>query len=120
MLELHNLRLSLTPVENRWRPILERQVGLTRQRSKGFVDLANEERGNDPEIIWSDPIENQKGQRIKVVLDTFDPDDRLCVYQRGFRGKPTDWLGTYDPDASHPSVENVGGWKAWYRIEYSG
>ena len=199
-LELFHQRLSLTPVDNRWRPILEKQVGFTRERAKGFIDLSNAEDGNDPKLLWDDPTANQNGQRIKVILekiqvtddrepwfkgkgefqfhckvstpdnggrtqsskfpstghfklsdkvgqneivlnetlfdgyvehnlfvqiggvelDLFDPDDKLCIYKRSFGGKPGDWIASYNPEASQPSAEDVGGWKIWYRIEYAG
>lgn len=200
MLELFHQRLSLTPVDNRWRPVLEKQVGFTRERAKGFIDLSNKEDKNDPKLVWNDPTDNQNGQRIKVILekiqvtddrepwfkgkgefqfytkvstpdnggqeqsmkfplkkyyklsdqagqneivlnetlfegyvehnlyvqiggvelDTFDPDDKLCSYKRRFRGKPGYWIGSYNPETSQPSVEDIGGWKVWYRIEYAG
>lgn len=200
MLELFHQRLSLTPVDNRWWPILEKQVDFTRKRAKGFIDLSNKESGNDPKLVWNDPTKNQNGQRIKVILEkiqvtddleswfkgkgefqfyskvstpdnggqeqnmkfplnkyyklsdkadrneivlnetffegyvennlfvqiggvglaTFDPDDKLCIYKRRFRGNPRYWIGSYNPESSQPSAEDIGGWMVWYRIEYAG
>jgi len=55
-----------------------------------------------------------------VELDTFDPDDKLCTYKRKFGGNPGYWIGSYNPETSQPSVEDISGWKVWYRIEYAG
>jgi len=55
-----------------------------------------------------------------VELDTFDADDRLGPYQRIFTGKPEEWIGTYASHEGEMPTEKVGGWKVWYRIEYSG
>jgi hypothetical protein len=199
-LELFHRRLSLTPKTDRWYPVLQKQVGFTRERAKGLVGLANEERPTKPPLEWKDPTEHQKGQRIRVVLekiqilddrepffkgkgefrfyskvytpanggivqkhtfpakghyslgdkpgenevklgqvifdayagrvlsvqigglelDTFDPDDRLCAYRRIFKGQPGEWIGTYADHKGEMNIENVGGWKVWYRVEYSG
>ncbi len=199
-LELFHKRLSLTPDVDRWKPIVAKQVEFTRARAKAMVELNNEENPAQPPVQWTDPTVNQRGQKIRVVLekirltddrepwfkgkgklefyahvstpdnggqeqrkkfplkkhdplsekagrnelvlneslfegyversmfvqiggverDTFDPDDKRCVYKRKFAGKPRDWIASYDPESSQPSVEDVGGWKVWYRIEYAG
>jgi hypothetical protein len=199
-LELFHKRLSLTPNSDRWYPIVAKQVEFTRSRAKALVELNNEENPTAPPVAWTDPTVNQRGQKVRVVLekiqvtddrepwfkgkgefqfyakvstpdnggqeqsenfplkkyytlsdkagqneialnetlfegyvehilfvqiggvelDTFDPDDKLCVYKRRFEGKPRDWIATYNPESSQPSVEDVGGWKVWYRIEYAG
>jgi len=199
-LELFHRRLSLTPKDSRWLPVLQKQIGFTRERAKGFIDLSNKEDGNDPQLVWTDPTASQNGQCIKVILekiqitddrepwfkgkgefqfyanvstpdnggqeqsekfplkkyyklsdkagqneivlnetlfegyvehdlfiqiggvelDTFDPADKLCIYKRAFRGKPGYWIGSYNPEVMNPGVEDVGGWKVWYRIEYAG
>jgi hypothetical protein len=199
-LELFHRRLSLTPKNSRWLPVLQKQVGFARERARGLLDLCNKEDAKDPKLVWTDPTVNQNGQSIKVILekiqvtddrepwfkgkgefkfyakvstpdnggqeqskkfplkkyyklsdkagqneivlnellfegyvehnlfvqiggvelDTFDPDDKLCVYKRRFGGKPGDWIASYDPESSRPSVEDVGGWKVWYKIEYAG
>ena len=199
-LELFHKRLSLTPNHDRWQPIVARQVEFTRARAKAMADLNNAENPTEPPVQWTDPTVNQRGQKVRVILekiqvtddrepwfkgkgefrfyakvstadnggqeqskkfplkkyyklsdkagqneivlneplfegyvehnlfvqiggvelDTFDPDDKLCVYKRKFEGKPRDWIASYDPESSQPSVEDVGGWKVWYRIEYAG
>jgi hypothetical protein len=199
-LELFHRRLSLTRKDSRWLPVLQKQVEFTRKRAEGLVGLANEELSSDTPFEWSDPTENQKGQRLKVVLekiqilddrepffkgkgefrfyskvyspdnngvvqknvfpkkgyftlgeadgeneielksvifddyvenalsiqigglelDTFDPDDLLCTYKRLFQGKPEDWIGEYAAHDGEMNTENLGGWKVWYRVEYSG
>ena len=55
-----------------------------------------------------------------VELDTFDPDDVLCTYKRAFAGTVVDWLRSYGPNDTRASVEDVGNWQVWYRIEYAG
>ena len=199
-LELFHKRLSLMPNSDRWNPIVAKQVEFTRNRAKALVELNNEENPTAPPVQWTDPTVNQRGQKVRVVLekiqvtddrepwfkgkgefqfyakvstpdnggqeqsekfplkkhyqlsdkagqneivlneplfegyveynlfvqiggvelDTFDPDDKLCVYKRRFEGKPRNWIASYDPESSQPSVEDVGGWKVWYRIEYAG
>lgn len=200
ILQLFHQRLSLIPVENRWRSVFEKQVAFMRARAKGMVDLANLEDPEQPPIEWKDPTQNQKGQKIKVILekiqivndrepffkgkgefrfsakvatsdngglskeftipnhghysisdnsgeneielniiildnfvennlfiqiggielDTFDPDDRLNSYKRDFSGKPENWIGNYFPKNGEPSMEDLGDWKIFYRVEYSG
>ena len=199
-LELFHRRLSITPKNNRWFPVLQKQVEFTRARGKELVDLANEEHTTGDPLQWNDPTIQQKGQRIKVTLekiqilddrepffkgkgefrfyskvftpdnnglsqknnfpgqghfklgdksgeneveinhvifdafvedtlfvqigglelDTFDPDDLLCTYKRVFNGKPEEWIGSYASHTGEMNVENIGGWKVWYNIEYSG
>jgi hypothetical protein len=68
-LELFHRRLSLTPKDNRWLPIVQKQVEFIRQRAKGLVNLANEEQPSDPPLQWSDPTTNQMGQRLRVTLE---------------------------------------------------
>jgi hypothetical protein len=199
-LELFHQRLSLTARTDRYRPVLEKQVEFTRARARAFTELTNTEDHPDPPLVWTDPTESQRGQKIRVTLekiqvtddrepwfkgkgefrflarvvtqdnggqehtsrfpsakhfelsdtpgdnevvieeivfegfveddlfvqiggtelDTFDPDDVLCTYKRAFTGNPVDWLGRYGPNGTRDSIENVGGWNVWYRIEYAG
>lgn len=199
-LELFHKRLSLTPNSDRWNPIIAKQVEFTRSRAKALAELNNEENPTEPPVQWTDPTVNQRGQKVRLVLekiqvtddrepwfkgkgefqfyakvstpdndgqeqsekfplkkyyklsdkagqneivlneplfegyvehnlfvqiggvemDTFDPDDKLSVYKRVFKGVPKDWIASYDPESSQLSVEEVGGWKVWYRIEYAG
>ena len=199
-LELFHQRLSLTAHSDRFRPVLEKQVEFTRERAKAFTELTNSEDHPKPPLVWKDPTESQRGQKIRVTLekiqvtddrepwfkgkgefqflarvltrdngghdiatrfprakhyklgdkpgeneviieesifdgyvegnlfvqiggvelDTFDPDDQLCAYKRAFAGRPVDWLGSYCPSDTRKTVEDVGGWRVWYRIEYSG
>ncbi len=199
-LELFHQRLSLTPTDSRWYPVLRKQVEFTRNRAKGLVELANEEHPSDPPLKWQDPTENQKGKRIKIILekihilddrepfykgkgefrfyskvfspdngglsqtnkfpndghfklgdkagenevqinqvifddfvesllsiqiggqelDTLDPDDQLCTYKRIFKGKTEEWIGNYANHDGDMNIESPGGWKVWYRVEYSG
>jgi hypothetical protein len=199
-LELFHRRLSLTPKDNRWFPVLEKQVDFTRKRAKGLVELANEEHPVVPPLEWNDPTEKQKGQRLKITLekiqilddqepffkgkgefrfyskvytpdnggliqkntfpqnghfslgdkagqnevkfdkiifddfvenklsvqigglelDTFDPDDKLCTYKRIFDGNIEDWIGNYADHDGEMNTENLGSWKVWYRVEFSG
>ncbi len=199
-LELFHKRLSLTPNSDRWNPIVAKQVEFTRRRAKALVELNNQENPAEPPVQWTDPTFNQRGQKVRVVLekiqitddrepwfkgkaefqfyakvstrdnggqeqsekfplqkyyklsdkagqneimlneplfegyvehdlfvqiggvelDIFDPDDKLCVYKRRFEGKPRNWIASYNPESSQPSVEDVGGWKVWYRIEFAG
>ncbi len=55
-----------------------------------------------------------------VELDTIDHDDQLCAYKRLFKGKPLEWIGEYAAHSGEMNIEDVGGWRLWYRIEYSG
>jgi hypothetical protein len=198
-LELFHRRLSVLPKTSRWLPVIQKQLEFTRKRASGLVDLANEETRVDPPLVWTDPTERQKGQRLKVTLekvqilnrepfikgkgefrlfsrvhspnnggvgqknafpekghftigenpgeneikidrvifddfvedtllvqvgglelDKFEPDDRLCTYKRLFTGEPGEWIAEYAATDEEISLENVGGWKVWYRIEYSG
>lgn len=199
-LELFHQRLSLIPKDNRWFPIVKKQVDFTRERAIGLVGLANEEDPLDEPRIWEDPTINQKGKRIKIILDkiqilddqepffkgkgefrfyskvyssdnggvsmknkfpedgcyklsdkpgkneviinevifndfvednlfvqiggleldTFDPDDRLCTYKRLFNGDIETWIGAYANHNGDVNPENLGAWKVWYSIEYSG
>jgi hypothetical protein len=72
------------------------------------------------EVMFEGYVENDLFVHIGgVELDTFDADDVLNTYKRAFGGKPADWIRHYGPDTT-PAVEDVGGWKVWYRIEYAG
>ena len=199
-LELFHRRLSIMSENNRWFPVLQKQVEFTRTKARGLVELANEEHPSDKSLQWNDPTVHQKGQRIKLILekiqilddrepffkgngefrfyskvytpdngglsqrhtfpkkghfklgdksgeneveidqvifddfvehilsvqigglelDTFDPDDKICTYKRLFEGKTAEWIGTYANHDGDMDIENVGGWKVWYRVEFSG
>jgi hypothetical protein len=199
-LELFHQRLSLTARDDRFRPVLEKQVEFTRARAKAFMELTNTEDHPQPPLVWKDPTTNQHGQKIRVTLekiqviddsepwfkgkgefqflarvltrdnggqesttrfprqkhyklsdrpgenevvigeslfegyveddlfvriggvelDTFDPDDVLATYKRAFAGRVVDWIGSYGPSDTHETVEDVGNWRVWYRIEYAG
>ncbi len=60
-LQLFHERLGLLAREDRWRPILARQISLTRARARGFAQ--------DVGVPWTDPTTNERGQRLRVVLD---------------------------------------------------
>lgn len=60
-LELFHERLGLTAATDRWRPILARQVELARGRAHGFAE--------DAGVPWTDPTTNQRGQKVRVVLE---------------------------------------------------
>jgi photosystem II stability/assembly factor-like uncharacterized protein len=54
-----------------------------------------------------------------VEHDWLDPDDRLCVYRRGFNGPPERWVGRYTPDDEPrpQDPERLADWAVWLRIE---
>jgi hypothetical protein len=83
-LELFHKRLSIKSDADRWRPIVARQVGFTRARAKGLVDLANEEHPEQNPIVWTDPTDVQNGRKVRVVLEKIQiTDDR----EPFFKGK---------------------------------
>jgi hypothetical protein len=73
------------------------------------------------EVIFDNFVESALFVQVGgLELDSFDPDDQLCTYKRLFSGKPEDWIGEHAAHSGAISVENVGGWKLSYKIEYSG
>jgi hypothetical protein len=82
-LELFHKRLSIKPVADRWWPIVARQVEFTRARSKGLIELANEEHPGRPPIVWNDPTEVQKGRKVRVVLEKIRIDDDREPFFKG-------------------------------------
>lgn len=60
-LRLFHERLGLLAQEDRWRPILARQVALARARARGFAE--------DVGVPWTDPTTNERGQKVRVVLE---------------------------------------------------
>lgn len=73
------------------------------------------------QVIFDDFVEKALFIQIGgLELDTIDPDDQLCTYKRLFTGKPLDWIGGYAAHSGEMNIEDVGGWKVWYRVEYSG
>jgi hypothetical protein len=83
-LELFHKRLSIKPADDRWRPIVARQVAFTRARAEGLVDLANEEHPEQDPIVWTDPTGVQHGRKVRVVLEKLEiTDDR----EPFFKGK---------------------------------
>ncbi len=83
-LELFHKRLSLTPSADRWRPIIAKQVEFTRSRAKALVELNNEENPTTPPVQWTDPTGNQRGQKVRVVVEKIQIlDDR----EPWFKGK---------------------------------
>jgi hypothetical protein len=77
-LELFHQRLGLTPAASRWRPILERQVAFVRERARGLLELADV-----PGLEWVDPTQQQKGQRLRVVLERVQILDDLDPFIKG-------------------------------------
>jgi hypothetical protein len=55
-----------------------------------------------------------------VELDTFDPDDRLTAFKQVFRGDAAAWFGRYAPTGAAVDVQDLDGWKLWFRIEPAG
>ncbi|MBC7893293.1 MAG: hypothetical protein H7Y12_13840 [Sphingobacteriaceae bacterium] len=83
-LELFHKRLSITPKSDRWEPIVAKQVEFARSRAKAMVELNNEENPTEPPVQWTDPTVNQRGQKIRVVLEKIQIlDDR----EPWFKGK---------------------------------
>jgi len=73
------------------------------------------------QVIFDDFVEKALYIQIGgLELDTIDPDDQLCTYKRLFNGKPLEWIGEYAAHSGEMNVEDVGGWRLWYRVEYSG
>jgi len=83
-LELFHKRLSLTPGGNRWLPVVANQVAFTRSRAKALVELNNEENPTEPPVQWTDPTVNQRGHKVRVILEKIQIlDDR----EPWFKGK---------------------------------
>ncbi|HZD11797.1 MAG TPA: hypothetical protein VE553_10680, partial [Candidatus Binatia bacterium] len=83
-LELFHRRLSIKPREDRWWPIVSRQVEFTRARVAALVELANEEHPDQDPIIWTDPTQIQNGKRVRVILEKIRVDDDR---ERFFKGE---------------------------------
>ena len=82
-LELFHKRLSIKPAEDRWRPIVARQVAFTRARAVGLVDLANAEHPEQDPIIWTDPTDVQNGRKVRVILEKIQiTDDREPFFKK--------------------------------------
>jgi len=83
-LELFHKRLSLTPGGDRWLPVVANQVAFTRSRAKALVELNNEENPTEPPVQWTDPTVNQRGHKVRVILERIQIlDDR----EPWFKGK---------------------------------
>ncbi|MFN0015049.1 MAG: hypothetical protein ACKVU2_10910 [Saprospiraceae bacterium] len=83
-LELFHKRLSLTPNNDRWKPIVAKQVEFARTRAKAMVELNNEENPTEPPVQWTDPTVHQHGQKLRVILEKIQIlDDR----EPWFKGK---------------------------------
>jgi len=73
------------------------------------------------QVIFDSFVENQLFIQLGgLELDTFDPDDKLCTYKRIFSGDPGEWIGNYAAHSGEMDMENIGGWKVWYKIEFGG
>lgn len=105
-LELFHRRLSLTPANNRWFPVLQKQVEFTRSRAEGLIKLSNEEHPSDPPLKWADPTKNQKGQRVKVILEKIQI---LADREPFFKGKGEFrfYSKVYTPDNGELSQKNT-------------
>lgn len=93
-LELFQKRRSIKQRTDRWLPIVERQVELTRARAKALVELANEENPGRPPVVWHDPTEAQKGQKVRIVLEKIRIDDDCEPFFKGkgeFRFRTKGW-----------------------------
>ena len=55
-----------------------------------------------------------------VELDTFDPDDRLLPFRQLFSGDPEAWYGHYAPTGEAVDLQDLDGWRLWFRIEPAG
>jgi hypothetical protein len=60
-LRLFHERLGQLALADRWWPILTRQVALARARAQGFAE--------DAGVSWTDPTQNERGQKVRVVLE---------------------------------------------------
>jgi hypothetical protein len=101
--------------------------GLTQKNifpEKGHFKLGDKPGENEVEIkqvIFDDFVENILSVQVGgLELDTFDPDDELCTYKRIFKGSTEEWIGHYAAHTGEMNIEHIGGWKVWYRVEYSG
>lgn len=65
LLKVFDERLSLTPPENRWHPILVKQVEYFRARAQGMAEEAADECTPGPD----DDKDNDKRRRIRVILE---------------------------------------------------
>ena len=82
-LELFHKRLSIKPENDRWRPIVARQVEFMRGRAERMVDLANEEQPDQDPIVWIDPTVVQCGKKVRVVLEKIQVDDDREPFFKG-------------------------------------
>jgi hypothetical protein len=114
-LELFHRRLSLTPKDSRWLPVLQKQVGFTRERAKGFIDLSNKEDGNDPKIVWIDPTVNQNGQSIKVILEKIQVTDDREPWFKG-RGEFQFYAKVSTPDNGGQEQSEKYPVKTYYKL----
>lgn len=106
MLMIFHKRLSLTSKDDRWHPILSRQVKFFRNRAKGFAEQAN-----DPNILWEDPTEKQKGQKIRIVLEQIqirNDHDPLLKESGEFRFKSTVYSRNNDGVISEMHIPQKG------------
>ena len=72
-------------------------------------------------VVFDDWVESKLAIQIGgVELDTFDPDDRLLPFKRVFGGDPTEWHGHYAPTGEAVDLQDLDGWKLWFRIEPAG
>jgi hypothetical protein len=86
LVELFKRRLALTPKRDRWRPIIERELALARQRGRAFADEAGDPRS------WDDAIGTERGQPVRVVLEQIQILDDHDPFLKGagefrFRGR---------------------------------
>lgn len=114
-LELFHRRLSITSKNNRWFPVLQKQVEFTRARAKWLVDLANEEHPSDNPLVWKDPTEQQKGQRLKVTLEKIQILDDREPFFKG-KGEFRFYTKVHTPDNGGLSQKNIFPEKGHFKL----
>ena len=110
-LELFHRRLSIKPAHDRWWPIATRQVDFTRSRARDLVDLANDERPNDPPIEWDDPTEQRNGRHLRVVIERIRVNDDREPFFKGkgeFRFAARAWTPDNGDVLSRSVLPNQG------------
>lgn len=67
---------------------------------------------------WVADSDQMEFSVLPIERDTFDADDTLARFRRGFTGPPEGWVGSYGPaDQTAPDPEAQSDWQLWYRVE---
>ncbi|MCK0191740.1 MULTISPECIES: hypothetical protein [Arenibacter] len=115
ILELFHKRLSVKKADDRWYPIVARQVEFARKRAKDMVALANEENPDMDPLEWKDPTEFKKGKKVRVVIEKIQITDDREPFFKG-KGEFRFFAKVYTPNNGGILTKNIFPLKGHYHL----